>query len=794
MDQFGLAVGRIVFFFGIFLSSLKAFSPGDTLPTEPILPDFGHALITGIGFSGGSSLRVAPGEDYLLVPGDQLTVQILGGAPVVFQLKVGEDGSVSPERMSRMYLAGLALSQARRLLESRLARFYRFGAGQCLITVIPAGQIRVYVLGKVQREGYYEMPAGTQLFQAISRAGGPLPGASVRQIRVFRGEIMEEMDAYNFMTSPDGTLPPLLSDNTLIHIPAAAVRVAITGAVHRPAFLEVKEGDCLDNMLAFAGGLLPSADRQFAHLFRYAGSLRNREDVPLAAYLSGISCFDFHDGDSLVFRTVRDFSGQQVKISGAVVFPGTYGLDSIGTFDGLMAKAVWGDRAVREYFHLLRRDGQFAAMLTRIPLQGAGSSPAFVLKPYDEVIIDFGEKFREEFPIEVSGKVNAPFVRYFPPGSHLRLSEAIRLAGGLSLAASGMGYIFRSPPEAVRSPAYLAIDAILALQQPYSESDPWLQGGDHLYLPDRAHLAATTFAGIYGEVKNPHEYRYHQTLNLRDLLILAGGTLPGADLDSIDLFRREESGSSVFLRQKTVGVDSAFLTGGIPLPIGPGDRVVVRRKKGFGAELRVHLRGRGIREGLFLLANDHPFLSGLLRNSGSFPISSQDRLYGWISRAAESGFRQRFDLKGALDHPGNWIYDPLLQDLDTVFLAEVPNTVTLRYPARKGWADSLMVREVLTFQGERGARWYLKHFAGSILPRFSGGRIGITRLNGRDLSIPVRGLGPWSSSVMPGDTLTLMPPTDRERRSRVPLDVGRIMDRILAVTTTLSLFLVYLNR
>ena len=68
-----------------------------------------------------------------------------------------------PPQMPKLFLSGLTYFQAKKILIAHFSRFYVFSSGQFIVSLIPLGKIKVYVLGNVKKEGLYEIPALTYL-------------------------------------------------------------------------------------------------------------------------------------------------------------------------------------------------------------------------------------------------------------------------------------------------------------------------------------------------------------------------------------------------------------------------------------------------------------------------------------------------------------------------------------------------------------------------------------------------------------------------------------------------------
>jgi protein involved in polysaccharide export with SLBB domain len=790
------------FFFFLFPFLLSnpsnAFDCRDTIvPTMEHHSDrFGFQLFQDDNWPDISTSFIAPTPDYPLAIRDKISIQIIGRSQASFIFTIDEEGFISPNLMPKIFLAGLTFSQAKNVLYAHFSRYYTFVSGQFLVSLIPSGKIKVYVLGNVRKEGLVEVPAQSNLFHAIMAAGGPTALASLRNIKIIRQGKESRFDAYAFSLHPNGNVPMLLSDMDIIHLPLSKKVISLQGAVGRPLKYEIADGECLKEILYFAGGLLPSANRQIAQLFRYAGALREQKDIYLPDYLEGKLCFDFQNGDSLLIKDISKWSPKVVKISGAILFPGLYDLDSNLTIKKLLQKAVLSDGAKLSQLTLLRKDENMASRLLQFPLLNNGEWNDFTLNAGDELIIDFKEKYKEEFVIEVSGNVKAPFVRSFPPGKQLHVSEAIILAGGLASGAADKAYIFRTNPDTPQKTIYLPLDLHDITVHPFSSSDIWLESGDKLFIPDKTFQYFPTQIGIYGAVKFPQEFKYDPSLKIHDLFRLSGGITDGADVKHVEIFRNTEKDNKSTLVKIVKEVTDSFT---FKDEVGewqlmPGDKIIVRNKKNQYATKMVFLSGHIQQSGIHPSDKQPYFLSDLISDAGGLTVNSLI-LHGRLIRNGKGRIEQPFNLHNALTFPGDLTHDLILQDNDSVYIEENNNMIILEVHDYKQFGmDSSMRLLPIGFKGNYGVKWYLNQFGGPILKAKVNGTATISRRTGELMSATLKGLSRNELKVMSGDLISIKAEEKPEIQAKKEIDWGKITDRILGISTTLSLFLVYLNR
>jgi hypothetical protein len=121
---------------------------------------YGHSLFTD------QSLEVfrttdgaqAP-ESYVLGPGDEIHISIFGASQTDIQQRIAPDGSIQPSGLSKIFLKGLTLAQAREQLRNKLGSFYKFQPDQIAVTIVTARTIMVNIFGETRVSGSFSLSA-----------------------------------------------------------------------------------------------------------------------------------------------------------------------------------------------------------------------------------------------------------------------------------------------------------------------------------------------------------------------------------------------------------------------------------------------------------------------------------------------------------------------------------------------------------------------------------------------------------------------------------------------------------
>jgi len=144
-------------------------------------------LLWIIWVAGGTAYGAdsAP-EGYRLQPGDVLQVVVWKETDLQSEVLIRPDGGISFALAGDMPAAGLTTDQLRAELETRVRKLVP-GAVVTVSVKAPNGN-RVFVIGKVNRQGDFPLLRPIDVVQAISMAGGMTPFASPNGVRVLHRE------------------------------------------------------------------------------------------------------------------------------------------------------------------------------------------------------------------------------------------------------------------------------------------------------------------------------------------------------------------------------------------------------------------------------------------------------------------------------------------------------------------------------------------------------------------------------------------------------------------------------
>jgi protein involved in polysaccharide export with SLBB domain len=375
------------------------------------------------------------GPDYVLGPGDGLTISIWGGVSQSINRVVDREGKVVLPEAGSIVVAGLTLERAQALIQGVLNP--QFKDAHVAVSVAHLRTVRVYVVGDVQRPGAYDISSLSTPLNALYAAGGPTNIGSLRTVRHYRGKVLiREVDLYDFLLNGIRADTERLEAGDTILVPAAGPQVEVSGMVKRPAIYEFKGNMNLAEVLEEAGGLRVSAavtqiriERIGAEGHRVTLNVGLPRDSTQEADRQQMSAFPVKDGDRVIVAPILPYSEKAIYLTGHVARPGR-----ISYHDGMKLS-----EAIRSYQDLLPEPSDHGEIVRLVPpdlhpeaidfsvtdvLSGGGS---IFLQPFDTIRIR--GRYETDAPrVTVRGEVLQPGAYALTQG--MTAAQLVRIAGG----------------------------------------------------------------------------------------------------------------------------------------------------------------------------------------------------------------------------------------------------------------------------------------------------------------------------------------------------------------------------
>ena len=430
-----------------------------------------------------------------------------------------------------------------------------------VITVSPYEAL-VNITGKVKRPMFYEMKKTESAATLLKYAGGFTGDAYTKAIRVNR----KAGAGYSVFSVGEFDLNSFkLMDEDSVSVDSTLARyqnmVEIRGAVMRPGMYQVGGNiSTVKALVEAAAGLKEGAIAQHAVMHRMKVD-RTLEVLRLdvLGILEGTTPdVPLRNEDVLYIASNEENNTQRtVTINGEVHYPGVYRYADNETIEDLILQAGGPTEAAslvkidvaRRVNNPLATEADsviaqtFSFSLT--PDYAINGEPDFTLQPYDEVYVRRSPDYTVQQNVYIEGEVQFEG-SYTLTNKHQRLSDVIKLAGGLTSQAyaEGAKLLRRMTQEEreqvevmlrtaqrnsgkdsidisklmVNANYPVGIELDKALKNPGTSDDPILREGDRIVVP-----RFTSTVTVNGEVLYPNTVRYKEGRSVGYYIDQAGG-------------------------------------------------------------------------------------------------------------------------------------------------------------------------------------------------------------------------------------------------------------------------------
>ena len=550
---------------------------------------------------------------------------------------------------------------------------YRIGPGDELFIVLTGDVERAYTVD-VGRQGTVTIPDVGQV---------PVNGLTMEML---------ENQLYSRMGRVYSTLGRGQDATTRLQVSLGRLRasqVFVVGDVLDPGPKQVSSVSGVLDALHWAGG--PTERGTFRRI-----QVRRGETlvgvVDLYDYLlhgDASSDIRLEHGD----RVFVPPAGPQVRIEGSVNRPAIYEVipesedlrSVIGFAGGLRPDAVVTRIQIDRILPPAQRTAGTYRVIRDVELADLADPDIRIPVEDGDVVRVFAVTDELRQRVWVTGAVNNPGIFEWSRG--LPVATIIDRADGLLESAYRPRLLIyrRSPVDGTRSMLRVSAETVDLNQMV-------LEDGDSVVVLDREELANPLFVAIDGFVKEPGEYPFAAGMTLRDIILEAGGFLPGANVVEADISRPTDP----LLRTDTTAVNFRVPLGGTPVgapdpgagewpadgadvPLQAGDRVFIRRAPGYETPALVAVSGEVLHPGTYVLSRRDDRLLDVLRRAGW--LTTEANLEGvrvtregtLVAADVENAFRNPESRSNLVLQPGDSIhvsaYDPTVAVTGAVMFA-----------------------------------------------------------------------------------------------------------------------------
>ena len=435
------------------------------------LQPFGANLFRG---NFASTYGNGMNDDYVILPGDRITVRVWGARSYDDVLFVDQQGNIFLPEVGPVRVAGLTQSALSGSVRAKLASVFPENVN-IYVNLQSAQPVAVYVAGNVPNPGRYAGGPQDSVMSYLDRAGGILPEqGSYRNIKILRGQqVIGRVDLYNYMMR--GELPHIrLKDGDTILVEPFGMSVAAYGLLRQPARYEFRGAASGKDLLNYA---LPM--NGVSHVS--VGGMRNGEPFNVYVTLHDFRSLQLADGDRVEF--VADTRGRTIMVAAS------------GAIHGASRFPVLKQTRLKTLLEYIAVEPELA------DIKSVYIRRRSVAAEQKVILADALRRLEQSALTATSASVDE---------AGIRVKEAELIQNFVQRASK------------------LEPDGVLVVSREGKISDVLLEEGDEVIIPRK-----TDVVHVSGEVLIPTAVTWEKSLSLKEYLSGAGGLSDRADTDNI---------------------------------------------------------------------------------------------------------------------------------------------------------------------------------------------------------------------------------------------------------------------
>ena len=524
-------------------------------------------------------LRVATPQNYMLGPGDELSISINGANEKDMDAKVSPEGTVLLEYKGFVSVNGLTIEDATKKIKSKLAGIYpslNTGASKLTITLSKIRSIRVTVIGEAEFPGDYVMNAQAGFFNVLYLSNGPTINGSLRKIDLIRNnKVIDSVDFYTFLQKGMLEKNIRLQDQDVIRFRPYQKKLILSGEVKRVGIYELLEKETLADGLQYAGGLTPAAIKDLGKMVQNDIRSLTVKDVAIADFGYTIP----HNGDSVFIDKILPVYTNRVVLEGAVYRPGNYELSDQLSVLTLIKKADGlreGAFANRAYIKRNRPNQEPSMISFNIKNVFAGTEPDIILMKDDSVFIAKTDALQSNVTISVGGAVKNPGIYANRRGMHLE--DLILLANGFNSDAANhkveLSRLTKNKSDTLANQLLVVSQVDVDSSLLSVNADHQLEPFDYVYVPQLLNYRNLGSVLLTGEVLYAGTYSLEKrNETVQEIIARAGGITPLASMSDVQVYRTGLRVATDLLSKENSRTQKFLLQ--------PGDSIHIPRKETF---------------------------------------------------------------------------------------------------------------------------------------------------------------------------------------------------------------------
>ena len=650
-------------------------TPPKVVVEKDIKNYFGYDIFVNNPFGQKEYLVGNIDEGYILAPGDELRITVFGDNNLEFVSKIDLNGNISFPNLGVFFAAGNSFATVKNRLKVFLGKYYSglLSSPNRTFLDVSLTQIRpvkVSVLGNVTTPGPHLVNGMATVLNALYASGGISTSGTLRDVKVYRNnKLIKTIDLYDYITQGNIDQDIRLANNDVLFVGPRISSVTLQGKVKKAAIYEIKDGETLEDLFKYSGGLSAVASTNAVNVSRIKPFKDRNQELVFDRFLTTVNYsnqnskgFVLTDGDVVTVQEILTKQKNKVFIEGNVNAPGSYALDiykDLKTLINTGAKGV----SINTYFQKLdinSEDSQGNLSFKTYNLSSVLNDKVTVaLQENDRIKIYSLEEVRGEQKVTISGFVSEPKTVFW--SENLSIFDLIfqsvsydELEFQSKVLTSRLDLKRFDEQTGLYNLSQYSIDKLEDLKTTY------LMPKDEvvLYTKSVSEDIAPTFR-VLGRVTNSGEYSLAESMYVEDAILMAGGFLEDAEKTYVNINRLDrdiETGS--YSKLETYQVDMDYLLGITKTPSNPfilqnKDIVTVFAPIRAFEQPVISVRGEVKYPQNIVLDNDQVSMKKIIDLAGGFTTNSNIR----SSYIVRDNLKLFVDLDKSLNNQSTFLID-----------------------------------------------------------------------------------------------------------------------------------------
>ena len=568
------------------LNTVQMVTPKEVVEPKEVEDYFGYDIFVNNPFGQKEYLVGNIDEGYILAPGDELRITVFGDNNLEFVSKIDLNGNISFPNLGVFFAAGNSFATVKNRLKIFLGKYYSglLSSPNRTFLDVSLTQIRpvkVSVLGNVTTPGPHLVNGMATVLNALYASGGISTSGTLRDVKVYRNnKLIKTIDLYDYITQGNIDQDIRLANNDVLFVGPRISSIKLQGKVRKEAIYELKEGETLENLFKYSGGLSAVASTNAVNVSRIKPFKDRNQELVFDRFLTTVNYsnqnskgFVITDGDVVTVQEILTKQKNKVFIEGNVNAPGSYALDiykDLKTLINTGAKGV----SINTYFQKLdinSEDSQGNLSFKTYNLSSVLNDKVTVaLQENDRIKIYSLEEVRGEQKVTISGFVSEPKTVFW--SENLSIFDLIfqsvsydELEFQSKVLTSRLDLKRFDEQTGLYNLSQYSLDRLEDLKATY------LMPKDRvvLYTKSVTQDITPTFK-VLGKVSSPGEFSLGNTTYVEDAILMAGGFLEDAQKTFVNINRLDrdlEKGTYSKLKKYQLDID--YMLGNKDKPSNP---------------------------------------------------------------------------------------------------------------------------------------------------------------------------------------------------------------------------------